>query len=226
MARSVVLNQTPRCDRCQFPHRWCICAGAETVDCPIDVSVLIHYRETYRPTSTGRLLQRVLPRVRTHVFRPDLPLAPSQLVDPARPVWILHPSGDPLPASAPAGVQLLLLDGNWREASRMMHAVRPWGQLVNLPMEGESRYWLRGQQAAGTHSTVEALLYVLAALGATPARDALRLQFELHVYAGLRARGDKTGAEQYLATSPIRDAFGPLLSALQVRRPVVPAGGA
>lgn len=108
----------------------------------------------------------------------------------------------------------------------MMHAIRPWGQLVNLPMEGESRYWLRGQQTAGTHSTVEALLYVLAALGATPARDALRLQFELHVYAGLRARGDKTGAEQYLATSPIRDAFGPLLSALQVRRPVVPAGGA
>ena len=94
------------------------------------------------------------------------------------------------------------------------------GRRVRLPMTGESRYWLRAQQEGGRFSTVEALLFLLRSFGLTAAHEALRLQFELHVYASLRARGRKEVAEEYLRESPVRAAFPDLPTLLNVRRPL------
>jgi DTW domain-containing protein YfiP len=209
----------PRCERCRYAHRWCICTGFRAIDCPLAVDVLIHHREFWRPTSTGRLINRVIPSSRGHVFRHDLPLNRAAIVQPGRTLWILHPLGEPLPAGMPpADLQVLLLDGSWREAARMMHGVESWGRLVSLPMTGPSRYLLRDQQGAGKYSTVEALLCLLQALGLAQAHAELRLQFELHVYAGLRARGEKAAAEAFLVDSPVREAVPELLEKLNERR--------
>ncbi len=139
---------------------------------------------------------------------------------PGRSLWILHPRGEPLPAGEPpAGLQVLLLDGSWREAARMSLAVAPWGRLVRLPMTGPGRYRLRTPAHEGKYSTVESLMFLFAALGLTKEETQLRLQFELHVYAGLRSRGAKAKADEFLATSPIRDAFPELLRQMAQRRP-------
>lgn len=225
MSRSVILQSAPRCERCRFSPRWCICAGEQTIECPLAIDVLIHHREFWRPTSTGRLINRVIPASRGHVFRHDLPLNESAIRCADRELWILHPLGEPLPVGQRAcsrlgeAPQVLLLDGSWREAARMMHGVKPWGRLVNLPMTGPSRYLLRDQQGAGNYSTVEALLFLLDALGLKVEHAGLRLQFELHVYAGLRARGEKTAADNFLADSPAREAFPELLAEMIRRRP-------
>jgi DTW domain-containing protein YfiP len=142
-------------------------------------------------------------------------------VQPGKELWILHPSGEPTPTGQSAdGIQVLLLDGNWQQAGEMYRATGSWGRRVRLPMTGESRYWLRAQSGAGRFSTVEALLFLLAALGLPEVHDRLRAQFELHVYAGLRSRGQKVKAEEYLATSPVRDQLWALLGQLapQTRR--------
>jgi DTW domain-containing protein YfiP len=222
MARSVILQSAPRCERCRFSPRWCICAAEKMIECPLAIDVLIHHREFWRPTSTGRLINRVIPASRSHLYRPDLPLNESAIRRPGRDLWILHPLGEPLATvttSAGSASQVLLLDGSWREAARMMHGVKSWGRLVSLPMTGPSRYLLRDQQGAGNYSTVEALLFLLDALGLKTEHAALRLQFELHVYAGLRTRGEKSTAENFLADSPARDAFPELLEELNRRRP-------
>ena len=221
MSRSVVLEGTPRCDRCNLPPRWCTCSAFRPLDCPIHVDVLIHSREFWRPTSTGRLINRVIPSSRGHKFQCETPPTRESIVQPGHPLWILHPRGDPLPAGAPPpNVQVLLLDGSWKEASRMLQTVEGWGQRVSLPMTGPSRYRLRGQQGQGMYSTIEALLFLLSALGFSETETQLRLQFELHVYAGLRARGAKEAAEEFLAESPIREAFPELLHQLNQRRPL------
>ena len=218
----------PRCERCRYAQRWCICAGERTIECPLAIDVLIHHREFWRPSSTGRLINRVIPASRGHVFRHDLPLNEAAIRRPGRELWILHPLGEPLGAcpelveravARGAPPQVLLLDGSWREAARMMNGVKSWGRLVSLPMTGPSRYLLRDQQGAGNYSTAEALLFLFAALGLHAEHAALRLQFDLHVYAGLRARGEKTAAENFLADSPARDAFPELLAELNRRRP-------
>lgn len=220
MARSVVLASTPRCARCQFPPRWCICAGWQAVACPLQVDVLIHHREFNRPTSTGRLINRVIPASRHHIFRRETPPTRESIALSGRTLWILHPRGELLPAGTPpSGLQVLLLDGSWREAARMSLTVAPWGRLIRLPESGPSRYQLREQQHEGKYSTIESLLFLLAALGLSKEEAQLRLQFELHVYAGLRARGAKARADEFLAASPVRDAFPELLRQMDQRRP-------
>ena len=213
MARSVVLKGTVRCEKCLHPPRWCICEALRPITCPLTVDVLMHALEIARPTSTGNLLKRILPDSAQHIYRHDLPFNASALARPGKQLWILHPLGEPLPAGAdPADLQVLLLDGSWPQAGEMRRAVESRGRLVRLPMSGKSRYWLRAQQGEGWFSTAEALLFLLEALGLHDACAQIRLQFELHVYAGLSARGRKLQASEFLANSPVRDALPELVA--------------
>jgi len=222
MARSVVLQTTKRCDRCRFTPRWCICAAYEAITTPLQVDVLIHHREFHRPTSTGRLVNRLLPASRQHLFRANHVVVREVIEAPERELWVLHPRGEPVPADAnPAHLQVLLLDGSWREATRMAQSVTGWGRLVRLPEAGASRNHLRQQEQPGNYSTAESLLFLFAALGLKDEEAKLRRQFELHVYAGLRTRGAKVQAEAFLAESSVRQNFPELIAQLEVRRPVV-----
>ncbi|MEO6245505.1 MAG: tRNA-uridine aminocarboxypropyltransferase [Opitutaceae bacterium] len=218
--RSVVRGTTIRCERCRQPSRWCICDGLRPVWCPLQVDVLAHHREIYRPSSTGLLIRRVLPESRHHVWRRERHLSAHDVRLPGRELWIVHPHGPPAPGGARAeDVQLLLLDGAWGEASSMAREVASWGRTVSLPITGESRYWLRAQTDAGRFSTVEALLFLLRSFGLHEAAGVLAAQFELHVYVGLRARGRKETAEAFLAGSNLAAEFPALLAALHTRRP-------
>jgi hypothetical protein len=215
MSRSVVLRPSVRCPRCQLTPRWCVCAGRHEIRSPLRVDVLMHFMESYRPSSTGHLIQRVWPESRQHIFRKERQLQPAEVIEPGRELWILHPNGSPPPAGAdPARLQVLLLDGTWIQSTEMMRTVGAWGRRVALPMTGESRYWLRTQAGPGRFSTVEALLFLLRTLGLQETHDALQVQFELHVYASLRARGHKQRAEEYLAASPLRAALPDVLAQL------------
>lgn len=221
MARSVVLKGAPRCERCQLPPRWCICAGQRSVPCPFAVDVLMHHMEAHRPSSTGHLINRIIPAAGRHIYRRERRLTREEVVRPGSELWILHPLGETLPPGPPpANLQVLLIDGSWRQALDMMREVEPWGRRVSLPMTGSSRYWLRAQQGTGMFSTIEALLFLLAALGLRETHEALRRQFELHVYAGLCARGKKAEAAAFLADSPVPAAFPELLAQIAEKRPL------
>jgi hypothetical protein len=67
-------------------------------------------------------------------------------------------------------------------------------------------------------STVEALILLLEVLGEVEAAETLRIQFELHVYAGLRSRGAVREAAQFLVESPLASALPEVLQELQRRR--------
>ena len=223
MPRSVVRNGAPRCPRCLLPPRWCVCAGLEPVALPLAVDILMHAEEAHRPSSTGHLIDRVVPHTRVHrIGRAGLP-APAAVVRPERELWVLHPLGDPPPpATDPARVQVLLLDGSWKQALEMLRVTGRWGRRVALPMTGPSRYWLRVQQGDRQFSTAEALIFLLRAVGLTAEAEALDQQFELHVYASLCARGKKAAAQEFLRASPIRTAFPNLLAQLAEKRPREP----
>ncbi len=222
MARSVVLQGTARCPRCEVPPRWCICAAQRTAPCPIHVDVLQHVLEAHRPSSTGNLIPRVVKGARVFPYRRERPLVRAEFTRPdVDELWILHPRGEEPPSSpAPAGrIQVLLLDASWAQAGGMLAQVQDWGRRVRLPMSGNSRYALRAQNGSDRFSTFEALLFLLEALGHADAAAPLRLQFELHVYAGLCARGRKAEAEAYLADSPVAAAFPELLAEFARKRP-------
>lgn len=220
VSRSVVERGVGRCGECRLPLRWCICEGFRTVECPIPVDVLMHRREVLRPTSTGTLIQRVIPGSRVHVHGGAVPLSREVVVRSGRTPWILHPLGEPPPEGAtPDALQLILLDGSWSEAARMRRAVESWGRLIRLPAGfPPSRYVLRQQSGPGMYATVESLEILLSVLGLETASRQLRVQFELHVYAGLRSRGAVGPASDFLAKSVLREAMPECLQGLMARR--------
>lgn len=221
MGRSVVLKPSRRCERCQLPPRWCVCAAHREIPCALAVDVLVHKREQWRPSSTGNLIARTLAGARRHIWTRQTPRAREAVQRDEREVWILHPNGEPLPSAAsPERTQVVLIDGSWRESLEMTRSIASWGRTVSLPMTGESRYWLRTQQEGARFSTVEALLFLLRAMGLEETRAALEAQFELHVYASLRSRGALERAQEFLETSPIRAAFPEVIEQLHTRRPL------
>ncbi len=216
MARSVVLHPGVRCSSCRMPPRWCICEGFHPIATALRVDVLMDHVEQWRPSSTGMLIRRLIPASGQHPFKRGVPLDPTPWRDAGRELWILHPRGGPLPAGAtPESVQVLLLDGAWREAGVMLRKVDEWGRHVCLPMTGASRYWLRAQAADGRFSTIEALIFLFEHLGARSEAAQLRLQFELHVFAGLLARGKPAAADRFLEDSPLGEAFPELVARLR-----------
>jgi len=185
------------------------------VDCGLKVDVLMHEREAFRPTSTGHLIRRVIEGAQTHVWEAGKPFAAGGLRAPEHELWILHPNGEELPAGpAPESLQVVLVDGSWKQATAMMKTLSGWGRRVRLPITGQSRYWLRNQLGPEQFSTAEALLFLLKALGREEAHERFRLQFELHVYAMLCARGEKTEAAEYLQQSPVAAAMPALVAKL------------
>ena len=218
--RSVVLNATARCPRCSLTPRWCVCAAHADIHVPLELALLTHKREVHRPSSTGNLIARLFPAAQRHVWHPEQPLEPSHVVNGRRDVWVLHPNGLPPPTNvSPEDVQLVVLDGSWSESAGMARTVSSWGRLVQLPLSGTGRFWLRAKQEGGRYSTAEALLFLLEFFRLDAQRDALCVQFELHVYANLRARGNTDLAAQFLQDSLIRTALPDFLAELQARRP-------
>jgi DTW domain-containing protein YfiP len=247
MPRSVVLAGTTRCDRCLLPPRWCICSALEMVTTGIEVDVLLHGREQWRPSSTGKLIARCVTGACCRIYerhdrqrRPPAPdlernvhhvserFSPPNNPFAADDVWILHPRGEPLPASdegteeaihAVPPRRVVLLDGSWGEAEEMLRAAEQVGRRVRLSLSGQSRFWLREQRDRNHFSTAEALLAVFQAAGDRAAESQFRLHFELHVYATLRARGHKQLAADYLESSPLPKVIPAFLAALDTRRP-------
>jgi hypothetical protein len=195
--------------------------------CPLHVDVLQHEMEAHRPSSTGNLIPRVVEGARVHGYRRERPLVKEDIMRPeAEELWILHPNGEDVPelavgAAAAGGrkLQVLLLDASWAQANGMLAQVQNWGRRVRLPMAGKSRYALRAQNGDGRFSTFEALLFLLEARGEAEVASRLRVQFELHVYAGLCSRGRKAEAEAYLAESPAREAFPEVIAEFARKRP-------
>ena len=179
----------------------------------------MHYCEIHRPSSTGQLINRLILDSRRFVAGGGRPIDRAHIRRPGRDLWILHPHGELPPAGAtPETTQVLLIDGSWKQASDLLRPLVGWGRTVRLPLSGTSRFQLRTQQGDNQFSTIEALLFLLASFGLTDAHAQLSLQFELHVYASLLARGKRTEARQYLLDSPVRTAFPALVAKLDPGR--------
>lgn len=203
-----------------MPPRWCICEGLRPLDSPLGIDMLMHFCESNRPSSTGHLISRLIPDSRIHLGGGGRQPNFGHILRPGRTLWILHPQGELPPAGAsPENLQVLLIDGSWRQASDLMRSVVGLGKTIRLPMAGESRYWLRTQKDEGKFSTIEALMFLFATLGLHREEAQLRLEFELHVYASLLARGRPPDARSYLVNSPVRTAFPQLVERLDPWRP-------
>ncbi|MCR6651588.1 MAG: DTW domain-containing protein [Cellvibrionaceae bacterium] len=167
-----------RCAVCLLAEPVCICTWAVTRDSEVDFVLLLHHDEVFKPTNTGRLIADIFPaNVSAFEWSRTEPAADllALLADPARYPVIVFPadetSGRTIHTSAPPlqgkRLTLLLLDGTWRQASRMFRS-SAW--LADLPVltfasAQEGRYAVRQKIRDGQLATAEAAAELLRLCG-------------------------------------------------------------
>lgn len=189
-------QRSERCPQCRLPLAWCFCTELEPpFDIGVSLILLRHPHEKFRSSGTG-----FLPGLCVNDFRI---LEPEELetvrTNLQEPVALLFPpdgfSDGRLPDCPPTqlpGIQTLIVpDGSWSEARRM---VRRSEWLRNLPRVSPAipQAWLSNPLRNDKWSrpcTAEAIGHWLFEFGATAAAERLKQQLQKFVEAHRKARG-------------------------------------
>jgi tRNA-uridine aminocarboxypropyltransferase len=173
MARGPV-DLSRRCARCIFPPEACICTVVPRLATRTRFLVLRHASELSRPTNSGRWAALALPDLRLVDYAlPGEPLDVASLVEPGDAV--LFPSPHP-PRLDPPPARVLVLDGTWAQARRMIQRIPA---LQALPRIGVPAPAVRAADpfrrptVRGGVSTLEAIAGALHLLGEPEAGRAL-----------------------------------------------------
>ena len=180
----------PRCSRCQRPSSLCLCALIPALDSRTQVLILQHSSEASHALNTARLAALGLRNAELRVgerFEDDC--------DTARPSYLLFPGEDAIPlgslADAAQPVRLIVPDGTWRKARKILH-INPWlAELprVALPEGLSSRYRLRKAPMPGALSTIEAIVTALNLLESPSRFDGLLCPFDALIEGQIGAMG-------------------------------------
>ena len=182
----------PQCPRCQRPSSHCLCSLIPSLDSSTQVLILQHPSETAHALNTARLgalgVRKAQLRVGEVVKLP---------VD-ERDNYLLFPGVDATPleslASGERPLRLIVPDGTWRKARRLLHLNPELAALprVSLPAGLVSRYRLRKAPVPGALSTIEAIVIALNMLEGGGRFDQLLRPFEALIEAQIAAMGIET----------------------------------
>ncbi|BDG06285.1 tRNA-uridine aminocarboxypropyltransferase [Anaeromyxobacter oryzae] len=182
-----------RCERCRFPPELCLCPLVPRLDAPCRFLVLRHASERERLTNTARWAALALPG--TEIVDHGLPEAPPDLSHLSAPgTFVLFPAPAPAPPPTVPPRLVVVPDGTWSQARRMVQRVPVLRTLPRLALAGPPP----GQRLRRPHrgdgmSTLEAMAGALAVLGAGEAAERLLALHATAVERVLRLKGMPDG---------------------------------
>lgn len=181
--RSRVPDLRRRCRRCYFPPAHCLCPDIPRLETATRVIFVRHASERVRTTNTGRWAALALARseVLEHAVA-GAPLDAARLAGGR--VAVLFPGGR-ADRPEPCPETLVVLDGTWAQARRMLQRIPALRSLPRLSLPGRPGERLRLPTVAQGMSTIEALASALEVLGESAAARSLG---ELHRRAVTRGR--------------------------------------
>lgn len=157
----------PRCSRCRRPVELCLCHLLPRLHPQTRVVIIQHPDERRHALNTARLLAAGLANAHLLIAEQLSEEWQQQLRDPGWHTRLLFP-GPGVPVLSAIGDDLrprclVLLDGTWRKARRLLHVNPVLQQLPRaaLPDGLQSRYRLRKAPMAGALSTIEAGVHAL-----------------------------------------------------------------
>lgn len=180
----------------------CICDLIPRLSLQTRVVVVMHYREWSKPTASAPLIALADPRTEIRLRgEKDVPFDANGLVLESHQTLLLYPSDDAVVLSPevvardPRPVTLVVPDGTWGQASRMVKrepALQDLARVV-LPDMGPSRYRLRHEPKHGGLGTFEAIARALRILEGEETYQRLNVPFEAMVERTLATRGRASG---------------------------------
>jgi DTW domain-containing protein YfiP len=196
-----------RCEKCLIPEKKCICAQRPTIESNSAFCLVMYKNEYYKPTNTGKLIADVIPD--NHAFKWDR-VAP----DPALLDLLNNPKYAPILVfpqqyaeaercvNSPKDLEAIqqgktplfvMLDGTWREASKMFKSPS-FAKLPVLGIQPEKASTYQLREAAHEHQlcTAEVAIEVLKMADDNVAAEALGQYFYQFRKAYIAGKGHLT----------------------------------
>jgi len=193
------------CSACNRPLAHCLCALIPRLNSRTRIVILQHPSEVQHALNTARLaaLGLVNAELRVGEVFEDLPALLNQ---PGYQSCLLFPGegAQPLPrfAEQVAGQPVLLVvpDGTWRKARKLLHCNPLLAELPRVSLEPglQSRYRLRKAPQAGALSTIEAIASALTTLEAPAQFDTLLRPFDALIEGQIAAMGEQVYQRNHL----------------------------
>lgn len=186
------LNPCPVC----FMHlQRCICHAIPKLDLKTKLVLVVHHRELKRTTNTGRLATHALVNSEIYIRgegREALDL--SSLLSEDYESYVLYPSDDALDIESirpTKPVQLIVSDGNWRQAGKL-HRRHP--EISHLPRvrineKNLAKNHLRREHFEDGFSTIEAIAIAMGSLEGTDIKESILELYKAKLNATLEGRG-------------------------------------
>jgi DTW domain-containing protein YfiP len=180
-----------RCHTCILPERICLCPEVPRVETRTRILLIRHWKETLKSTNTARLAAMSLPNlVLTPYGAPDAPFDESLI--PSEGAWVLFPDGGAKEIPDPPPKTLVVVDGTWKQARRIVHHVHGLRNMPRLalppPLPGSRR--LRQPTNADGMSTIEAVAQALRMLEGPEKAVPLEKLHRIQMQRVLSCRGE------------------------------------
>lgn len=179
-----------RCPRCYLPTRLCLCTEVPRLDTRTEFLVIRHNKEKEKSTNTARLAALALSRCQVLTYG-----APGERFDASvlegSDTWLLFPDTQAPASDAPPPRRLVVLDGNWGQARRMVRRLPILRRLpgLALPPPAPNTRRLRRPPNPDGMSTLEAMAGAVALLEGEELARRLYTLHELMIDRVLESRG-------------------------------------
>lgn len=187
-----------RCPTCWLQTAWCLCDRIIEVSTSVEVVIVRHPVESWRTSGTGRIAGLALEKCRILELSEDVQATDAELAE-LRDAWLLYPGAGPEPEQFPSGSsrpsRLVVLDGTWRQARRMLRRLPSLWQLprLSLPDKADPPARLRAARLAHQRSTLESIADAMAVLDGEATALELHRILSVFVERSLAVRGRRTG---------------------------------
>lgn len=188
------------CSGCYLHLSRCLCAEIPQISTRSWLTLVAHHRELKRTTNTGRLALKALLQSDL-VIRglPQQPLDFSKILKPNFQPLLLYPGegsleiSDELVRSFHRPIQLLVPDGNWRQASKVSIRSKELEGVprVKVALRTPAIAFMRKETKDQGMSTLEAIAEALGVIEGGGVRDQLRQLYQLKLRRTLEGRGLK-----------------------------------
>ncbi|MGE0631752.1 MAG: tRNA-uridine aminocarboxypropyltransferase [Pseudobdellovibrionaceae bacterium] len=186
------------CQKCFLHKSLCLCGFIPSINLKTKVSLVIHAKELKRTTNTGRLALHALTNSEMRVRgATQVQLDLSDLLDSSYRTLFFYPSDDAIPLtkefvlSDPRPIQLIVPDGNWRQASKVQsrHPELRDVPRIKMAVADPSSQHMRAEHKEAGMATLQAIACALGEIEGEEVKNTLLSLYTLKLERTLKGRG-------------------------------------
>lgn len=186
------------CQDCFLHKDRCICDTFPHLSLKTKITLIIHSKELKRTTNTGRLAAKALSNSEVRIRgKEHEALDLSDLLSPSYRTFLFYPSDNALElnyelvSSSSLPIQLIVPDGNWRQASKVHYRHHELNHIprVKISTPNPAGLHMRAETNESGMATLEAIAYALGIIEGDSVKRELMDFYQRKLEQTLKGRG-------------------------------------